>query len=217
MTKHIVFLASAAILAALPAPRAYADYAILSPSGAALAPDAAKLDLELTAGGAPMRETRATFGAPIAEIEIAELEKPGMAAGSFSVESQLLPETSKLPSLAAGIRDIGNDTYSYAASGYHGRSFYLAGARTPVQYAGASCPLRNLSYTLGCGLAGIQGPFGSVSADLPLRLRWTAEWDSHNFNERLALSLTNYASIQYERQASSNFVGLAIFTPVTVF
>ena len=91
-----------------------------------------------------------------------------MAAGALSLESQLLPETSGLPSLAVGIRDIGNNTYNYANSGYHGRSYYLVGGRTPIQLATAPYPVRNLAYSIGIGAGGITGPFGSVAADLPL-------------------------------------------------
>jgi len=182
-----------------------------------LAPEAASFDLELPAGNKPMSEARASFGSDLLEIEIVEMEKPAMAAGALNIETQIVPETSQFPALAVGVRDIGNNTYGYAASGYFGRGFYAVGGRAPIQFAAANYPLKNLAYTLGCGVCGIAGPFGSASADLPLRLRWTLEWDSRNLNESLALRLTNYASLQYERQASDNFFGLAVYTPVNVF
>lgn len=215
--SRITRLAAAAFAAALSLAPALADRVILSPAPTALAADAARLDLEQSVGGSHANEAWANFGSPYTEIEVSEFHKPGVSAGALSLETQILPETSGLPSLALGVRDIGNNTSRYSATGYYGRGVYVVGGRTPIQLAAAPYPVRNLAYSVGLGVGGIKGPFGAVSADLPLRLRWTVEWDTRNFNERVALALAPFASIQYERQAAANFVGLALFTPITVF
>lgn len=196
---------------------AYADRVILSPSPSALAPDAARGEVAVGTGEHPLTSYWANFGSAVTEIEVAALHKPNEDAGAISIESQLLPETSGLPSLAIGIRDLGNNTYNYGASGYYGRSAYVVGGRKPIQLAAAPYPIRNLSYTVGAGGFGIKGPFGSVSADLPFNFHWTVEWDSRDFNGRLAWSLSNSASLQYERFGSANYIGFALFTPATIF
>jgi hypothetical protein len=217
MIKQYRILTAIIALAALSVSHANADRIILTPSPTSLAPDAAKLEVEAPAESSGLSEVWTNFGTAYAELEITELQKPGAAAGAVSIESQVIPETSGLPSLAVGIRDIGNDTYGFAADGYHGRGYYVVGGRTPLKFADEPYPVKNLSYTVGCGVTGIAGPFGSIGADLPFRMHWTVEWDSKNFNERLSMSLTNFASLQYERQADSNFVGVSLFTPVAIF
>jgi hypothetical protein len=190
---------------------------IQTPSASALLPQSFQVRYDQKAGDTAQSNIYAAYGWTYAEFEVAGFRRLGQDAAALSLETQLVPETASYPSLAFGVRDITSATHTYHGDGYHGRAAYLVAGRSPIDMMSAPLPLRNLSYSFGLGLNGIRGPFGAVSGDLPLKLRWSVEWDSRKFNEQLALPLTNSAQVQLTRLGKDTLLGVEFHTPLTVF
>jgi hypothetical protein len=196
---------------------ARADRIILTPSPYTLSDGAASAETIRGVGNDPHNFTFANFGSQALELEIAEFNKPTADAGAVSVQTQFLPETAGLPAISFGIRDIGDNTSRFGSGSYAGRSVYVVGGRTPIEFAASSFPFRNLTYTVGLGIGGLKGPFGSVGGDLPLNMRYALEWDTQRFNEHVVLPLTASSQIEFDRLGAANYVGVQLHTPVTMF
>lgn len=194
-----------------------ADRLILTPAPTTLFLGSTRAEAMQSLGQNPQSDVWASSGTQYAEVEVAGFHRQTRYAAALSVTTQILPESDYFPAIAIGMRDITDSTVHYRGLGYHGRSVFIVGGRTPTKFAASPYPIRNLSYSLGLGEGGLHGPFGSVSGDLLPKLRWVAEWDSRVFNEKLSYTLSTTWQLDAVRIGKSTLVGLEYNTPVTIF
>lgn len=205
-------LAAVFLLAALS--RASADPVIVTPSGVSLTTGNAQAETLSTVEGKPRSLSFLTVGLAAVEVQAVELSRPGLGKLAFSAQTQILPETTLSPAVSAGVRDLANSTRSFDASGYYGRAYYLAGTKALDRTVGAPTVLHDFSLTAGVGFGAMRGPFGSVSARMPLNLQGALEYDSRRLNARVALPLGTAARLEYARVNGRGYVGLQLHTPV---
>ncbi|HEY3332597.1 MAG TPA: hypothetical protein VGK19_21380 [Capsulimonadaceae bacterium] len=196
---------------------AHADRIILTPSPTALLANTYHVEGMQQLGPNPQSSLWTAAGTTYTEVELAAFHRPERDAAAISLTTQILPETSDLPAIAVGVRDITDATSRMAGQGYRGRAFYFSAGRSPIKFADSPYPLRNLTCSLGLGGGGIRGFFGSVAGDLPLKVRWTVEWDSRMFNERLAMPLNASTQVEVTRIGKSTMLGVEYHTPMNVF
>jgi hypothetical protein len=74
--------------------------------------------------------------------------------------------------------------------------------------------LRDVTVDAGMGGGALHGLFGGITAQLPLNLLGTVEYDTRTVNARLALPLTGILQLQFVRVSNYDFVGIQARSPL---
>lgn len=214
LVPHVATVCAIAVLYAGGA--AHADPVIITPSAYTLYSNQYQGEIsQAFTGPDHISAARVNVGLQQVELQASAFANQHLDAVALSVQTPILPEGDAFPALAVGINDIGNTTHAFGRGAFYGRSYYMVVAKSPVSLDNASFPLRKLTFTAGLGGGSIHGLFGSLSSQFPLNLRGTVEYDSREFNERLACPVAKYAQLEYSYMAGENFVGLELHTPAS--
>ncbi|HEX5322189.1 MAG TPA: hypothetical protein VFW40_00285 [Capsulimonadaceae bacterium] len=214
LLRPLAGLAFALAALAFAARPAWCDRVILTPTGTALMQKQSSGELMQTFSEGDQTALWANTGLDRLEIEGAYFHSPDHNAVSLSAETPLLPETFATPAVAVGIRDILNTTHDVRGLGYGGRAYYLAVTKSyPATQPRAF--FRDISVSGGLGGGSLHGPFGSITAQMPLGLLGEFEYDGTRANTRLALPISRTSRLEYTRIGHEGFVGFQLNSPVS--
>ena len=163
----------------------------------------------------PVNLSDLVVGSEYAQIEVDYAARPGVSRFALSGQSAVLPETFTTPAVSVGIRDIGNSAGAFRQDTLYGRGYYLVLTKNLDDNLKPP-KIKGVSLSAGIGVGSIRGIFAGASADLPLDLVGTAEFDSRRMNYKVALPVAKFAGVSFERLGSSNFVGLEAHTPLPI-
>lgn len=185
---------------------------ILTPSGETLAPNAANGDIFYSFEDDQATALWGGVGLSRMELEGAYFHFSDKDSVAVSAQTQILPETFLTPSASVGVRDLFNTTRNTSAIGYGGRAVYAALNKTYP--TGPGVLFRNLDVNGGIGAGSIHGLFGSISAQMPMGLVGTFEYDSRRANLEVALPVSHTARLEYVRIGPRGFLGFTLNSPV---
>jgi hypothetical protein len=188
---------------------------ILAPSGVTLGEMGVQAEILRATSATSQLVGWVNAGLPGYEAEFAAFGRGSQQAISVSVQTTILPETLFTPAISAGVRDLGNDTRAYGAGAYHGRSEWIGTQKTFEATSTWAYPVRNLGLDTGVSAGGMHGIFGALTGDLPLRLIGTLEWDTRDFNERLAVPVTPIVQAEFVHMEGQNYLGLEAHSPIS--
>lgn len=202
-----LFLAATAVVACL-ASVVSADRLVLAPRGRILAPGEAELELSAPTSAPWSYATWLNLGVPAQdlglEFEYRHITAGGRSNDTFGLQYSVIGEafTNNIaPSIAVGLRDIGNDG--------EGRSLYLAMTKSPALSATQERLVKSIRLTAGAGTGGIDGLFGGAEVTLKGGLRLAVESLAGKINSGLRLPVARQLEVRASTYDGEAMVGFA--------
>jgi hypothetical protein len=148
---------------------------LLAPTGTTLTTAQVRAEAALSPGGDNGQYYWLAAGLMQVELNVLRFQPSvGDVQNRLGAQWNFLPETMITPAVGFGVTDVTNESGD-------GSSFYVAVTkRLPL----SKLPLivKDVSITVGIGVGGIKGPFGSVEAHFPAGFFMQAECDTQDFN-----------------------------------
>lgn len=162
-----------------------ADRLILIPTGKTLSTGGIKAEY-LSKFDDEGKAYLANIGIMRLEIEAAKFQDFAVGDDPISIGAQIsiLPETTFTPSLAVGVRDVGNET-SQLNSLYGGRSYYVAASKRVPITGGIPLLFQDVTLHGGFGTDSLSGVFFGIEGTLPMGIRINGEYDTEDVNVAL--------------------------------
>jgi hypothetical protein len=212
--RSSVLLALVAV-ACVSLPPAFADRVIMAPSADTLFSGSTEGAVLQKLNGDAESDLWMNVGLKPGELEGAAFLRDHRDTFAASVQTLLLPAFSGTPSVAVGVRDITNATHGFGQGGYYGRGYYAVAEKALNPFSdNQRALLRDVTVDAGMGGGALHGLFGGITAQLPLNLLGTVEYDTRTVNARLALPLTGILQLQFVRVSNYDFVGIQARSPL---
>ena len=204
MSGRLILAVALLVLLCMVAGTASADRLILTPSGNTLTTGGLRAEYANNADGDGIIYW-ANVGIGRFEIEGARFDDfGGDEMDVFSVQAEVLPETSFAPAIGIGVRNITDESISFddggfmtetgtgvlrisadlgALKSYNERSFYVVATKSLPATGGMPGLIDDLAVSGGVGTGGLSGFFFGAEGNIrPLGVRAAVEYDSEDWN-----------------------------------
>lgn len=188
MSSFVKGIALAGAMVLLAAASASANRLIIIPTGSTFSSGGIKGEYAKRSDGGA-KAYWVNVGVSRLEVEWAGFREFGPKnEDAFSAQLSVLPETTFMPAVAVGVRDIGDST-NRSNGLYDGRSFYLAATKGIPITGGIPLLFHDVKLHGGVGTGSLSGVFFGAEAQVPFGLRLAGEYDTEKFNFQLSYSI----------------------------